>query len=423
MDFHFLHAADIHLDSPLRGLSAYEGAPVERFRDATRQAFTNLVNHAIETGAAFVVIAGDLYDGDWPDFGTGLFLVKELTRLHSAGIRTAILFGNHDAHSKMTKGLPWPDTAIRFNHKKPQSVPFDDLGVVLHGQSFERMDVTANLAAGYPAPVAGRLNIGVLHTALEGNARHASYAPCSLDQLRGHGYDYWALGHVHGQEIVHRAPWIVFPGNLQGRHIRETGAKGCVSVSVRDGKIVDVTPVILDAARWILAEVDATGLDERERLRARCVATARDAIAERADGLPAAVRIRVIGETALHGALIGGADAFENELRAELMGDDCWLERVKIATTPLAARDTAAAREASSLLAHLLSDAATDPGLRAGLEEALRPLLEKLPADLVRNPNPDEAEDAPLLAALGAGRLADILAAVLPDLLAINGEA
>ena len=225
MEFHFLHAADIHLDSPLRGLSAYEGAPVDQFRNATREAFRNLVTRAIETRAAFIVIAGDLYDGDWPDFSTGLFLVKELERLNQAGIRAVVLFGNHDADNRITKSLPWPDNAYRFNHKKPETIVFEDLGVALHGQSFARMDVSENLAELYPAPVSGRLNIGVLHTALEGNARHATYAPCSLNQLRNHGYAYWALGHVHAHEVLSRDPWVVFPGNIQGRHIRETGAK------------------------------------------------------------------------------------------------------------------------------------------------------------------------------------------------------
>ena len=418
MDFHFLHAADIHLDSPLRGLTAYEGAPVECFRSATRAALRNLIDRAIVGGAAFVVIAGDLYDGDWPDFGTGLFLVQELERLRKAGIRAVILFGNHDAHSRITHSLPWPDNAYRFDHKRAHSIALDDLGVVLHGQSFERMDVAANLALGYPPPVAGRLNIGVLHTALEGNARHATYAPCTLDQLRGHGYDYWALGHVHGFEILHREPWVVFPGNLQGRHIRETGPKGCVSVAVADGRVVGVEPVILDVARWLLVEVPAAGCESRERLQARAVAAVRDAVAGRADGRPAAVRLCLQGETPLHGELSERLDELENAFRAELMGvGECWLESVKLQTLPPVLRDAAAEREAAGLLAHLLSGAAADPALRASIEVALRPLREKLPADLV-----GEAEDTPLLAALRAGRLQEIVAAVLPDLLAMGGE-
>lgn len=428
MEFQFLHAADIHLDSPLRGLSAYDGVAIEHFRNATREAFRALIDHAIQTGVAFVVIAGDLYDGDWPDFGTGLFLVRELERLRGAGIRAAILFGNHDAQNRITRSLPWPDTAKRFDHRRPQTHRLDDLGVVLHGQSFERMDVTANLVDAYPPPEAGRLNIGVLHTALEGDARHARYAPCRLDQLRRHGYDYWALGHVHAQAILHRDPWVVFPGNLQGRHIRESGPKGCVAVTVRDGRIAAVEPVVLDVARWLAAEAEAAGCEDVDQLRACCAAALGDAVAAGAGDRPAAIRLSIRGATALHGTLPDQLEALENALRAELMAiGDCWLESVRLRTSPPpAAIDTAGEREAAGLLARLLGDAAAQPGLHDQLAGALRPLLDKLPADLVaeaiETAAADDTGDAPLLAALDAGRFAAIIDAVLPDLLALGGE-
>ncbi len=427
MDFRFLHAADIHLDSPLRGLSAYDGVAVERFRNATREAFRALIDHAIQAGVAFVVIAGDLYDGDWPDFGTGLFLVRELERLRGAGIRAVILYGNHDAQNRITRSLPWPDTAKPFRHDRPDRIPFDDLGVVLHGQSFARMDVTANLVEAYPPPEAGRLNIGVLHTALEGDARHARYAPCRLDQLCRHGYDYWALGHVHAHAILHRDPWVVFPGNLQGRHIREAGPKGCVAVTVRDGRIAAVEPVVLDVARWLAAEADVAGCDDLDQLQARCTAALDDAVLAGAEGRPAAIRLTIRGATALHGTLPDRLDALENALRAALMAHgDCWLESVRLRTSPPPVADAAGEGEAAGLLARLLGDAAAQPGLAEQLAGALRPLLDKLPADLIAEAIGDAAGedggDAPLLAALKDGRIAAIIGAVLPDLLALGGE-
>lgn len=422
MEFHFLHAADIHLDSPLRGLGDYEGAPVEQFRNATREAFRNLVNHAIDTRAAFVVIAGDLYDGDWPDFSTGLFLVKELERLNQANIRVAILFGNHDAENRITKSLPWPSNAQRFDHKKPSTIEYEDLAVALHGQSFSRMDVTENLVDNYPAPSRDRLNIGVLHTALEGNARHPSYAPCSLSQLVNRGYAYWALGHVHGYDILNRDPWVVFPGNLQGRHIRETGAKGCVSVSVRDGQIVNVERVILDVVRWIDIEVDVTGLGELQAIKTKCGEAIRKAVAEDADSKPAAVRVRVSGQTAAHGDLMAGREQFEAELQATMLGlRDCWLESLKIQTAPLTEPSLAGADEASNLLGALLTNADSNGDLKHSLEESLRPLLEKLPAELGTGSTADGIEESPLLTALRAKDISTLIREVLPDLSGLHG--
>ena len=103
MPITFLHAADVHLDSPMRGLERYDLAPVDRIRGATRRAFENLVNLAIERQVDFVLIAGDLYDGDWLDFQTGLHLGMQLGRLRDHGIPVVMIAGNHDAANKMTR--------------------------------------------------------------------------------------------------------------------------------------------------------------------------------------------------------------------------------------------------------------------------------------------------------------------------------
>jgi len=79
--FRFIHAADIHLDSPLRGLDRYDGAPVEEIRGATRRALENLVDVCLAERVAFLLIAGDIYDGDWKDYNTGLFFHRQMSRL------------------------------------------------------------------------------------------------------------------------------------------------------------------------------------------------------------------------------------------------------------------------------------------------------------------------------------------------------
>ena len=197
MAISFLHAADIHLDSPLRGLERYENAPVDRMRRATRRAFERLVDLAIEKRVDFVVIAGDLYDGDCRDYNTGLYLTRQLGRLRDEKIPVFLIAGNHDAANRMTRVLPLPDNVRMLGHDRPETVCIKDLDVAIHGQSFGKPAVTENLAAGYPAALPGCVNIGVLHTGLGGMNGHERYAPCTLDELRFKRYDYWALGHIH----------------------------------------------------------------------------------------------------------------------------------------------------------------------------------------------------------------------------------
>ena len=241
--FRFLHAADIHLDSPLKGLAGQEESIAERIRTATREALDQLVGIAIEEQVAFLIIAGDLYDGDWRDYNTGLYFIRQMGRLNQAGIPVYLLHGNHDAESQITRRLALPDNVQVFGSRRPESSRIDDLGVVLHGQSFGQRAVIDNLALTYPEPVARAFNIGVLHTGLGGMGGHDDYAPCSLADLVNKGYDYWALGHVHQAAVLHERPHIVFPGNLQGRHVRETGAKGATLVAVESGEVVELATV------------------------------------------------------------------------------------------------------------------------------------------------------------------------------------
>ena len=249
MNFRFVHAADLHLGSPLLGLSQRDDDVAARFARASRDAFEELVTRALEEQAAFAVIAGDVFDGDWRDASIGLFFNRQLARLTNRGVRPIFLRGNHDADSVVTKSLTWPDRVVEFSTRKPETHRIEELRVALHGRGFPRRDVTENYAAAYPDPLAGWFNIGVLHTAC-GRAGHENYAPCTPDDLAARGYDYWALGHVHAFEIVSRDPWIVYPGNLQGRSIRECGDKGAVIVDVADGRVAGVRRVLTDRARW-----------------------------------------------------------------------------------------------------------------------------------------------------------------------------
>ena len=254
----FIHAADIHLDSALHGLERYEGAPVEEIRSATRRAFDNLIDLAIDEEVAFVLLVGDLYDGDWKDYNTGLYFVERMGRLREASIRVFIVAGNHDAASQITKHLRLPDNVTLFSTKRPEQIILEDLNVAVYGQGFATRAVTDDLSQAYPQGDPQLFNIGLLHTCLDGKPGHEPYAPCTVDGLRSKGYQYWALGHVHNREEVSRDPWIVFPGNIQGRHIREIGPKGCTLVTVENGEIEEVEHRDLDVMRWSLCELDVS---------------------------------------------------------------------------------------------------------------------------------------------------------------------
>src|ERR1035437_9521159 len=145
--FKFLHAADIHLDSPLRGIARYEGMPVDDIRLATRRAFDNLVRLAIDERVRFVLLAGDLYDGDWKDTSTGMFFASRMTRLREAGIPVFLLAGNHDAANRMTKSLRLPQNVSVFAARQPETKLLPEGDVAIHGQGFSNQSVFDNLAA------------------------------------------------------------------------------------------------------------------------------------------------------------------------------------------------------------------------------------------------------------------------------------
>ncbi|MFC0407191.1 metallophosphoesterase family protein [Roseomonas elaeocarpi] len=365
--FRFLHAADLHLDSPLRGLGT--DAPATRIRQATRDALANLVVLAIREEVAFVVIAGDLYDGDWPDFRTGQALVAALARLTRAGIRVVAIRGNHDAESVLTRSLRLPDGAVLMRADRPETIDWPELGVTLHGQSFITRDVQQNLARDYPAPAAHRFNLGLLHTAATGRPDHASYAPCTVEQLASHGYDYWALGHVHTREELLRDPWIVFPGNLQGRHVNEPGAKGASLVTVQHGRVTAVEHRALDAVRWARVTVDCTGAANEDAVLALC----RRALGESADaagGRLLAARLRLEGACPAHLALTHDPAALRQKLIAAALevaeADAIWIQELRVATRPtqdlgtLRAREDAVGRLARAIDA--LAEALDAPG-------------------------------------------------------------
>jgi len=386
----FIHTADLHLDSPLRGLSAYHDAPAERLRTATRDAFQNLVTQAIDEQVDFMVVAGDVYDGDWKDFNTGLFFVRQMGRLRHAGIPVYLLYGNHDADSEMTRGLELPDNVHVFSSRKAETYRIEHKKVALHGRSFKVAATTENLLPSYPEPVAGWLNIGVLHTALEGNAEHAKYAPCSVAELQAKGYQYWALGHVHEHWMLRGDVTIAYSGNLQGRHIRELGSRGALLVTAEDGEITEVDRLEVDVLRWHALDVDISTVgDRRGAIRAAGLGLERT-LDSTPSHLPLAVRVLFKGRSAAHAELVADEEQLRQEVIAQavaLDADRLWIEKVRVASEALDTDQMSSTDDTEGALAELAGlalAAKDDPEFVQSMQADWLALLEKLPHEVLQ---------------------------------------
>ncbi|MDX8389077.1 MAG: DNA repair exonuclease [Mariprofundaceae bacterium] len=367
----FIHAADLHIDSPLRGLDRYEGAPVDRLRGATRKAFEQLVDLAMDEKIDFLLLAGDIYDGDWQDFHTGLYFREQMVRLGRSNIPVFIAHGNHDAQSIISRQLDLPSHVTVFSSRTAETVQLDELSVAIHGRSFPNRAVDEDLVPDYPEPVPGYFNIGVLHTSLAGRSGHDTYAPTDTAILTAKGYDYWALGHIHMRETVSENPRIVFPGNLQGRHAKETGAKGCELVTVEAGTIIaEFMP--LDVVRWNQLTVPLDGIEKLELVGAAFRKMLNPLLLGANDRLHA-VRVLLTGSTHLHGVEANKPGTLDAAIRGAAQDVDeaeVWIEQVKLSLATPLDRVLAAEREdAIGELIRLVDAIGVD-------EEALKSLMQ-----------------------------------------------
>ncbi|MER2193377.1 metallophosphoesterase family protein [Methylobacterium brachiatum] len=377
--FSFIHAADLHLGSPLSGLATRDAELARRLATAGRQAFEDLVTQAIERRVAFVVVAGDIYDGDWADNTIGLFFARQVARLDRAGIPTILVRGNHDAESVITRSITLAPSVHVFSASRAETLRLESLRVAVHGRSFQARAVEENLSLTYPAALPGWFNLGVLHTSCTGHAAHETYAPCSVADLTARGYDYWALGHIHEYAELSRDPWIVFPGNIQGRSVRECGAKGAVLVEVADGRVTGLSRVPLDRARFEQVTVDLSEASDTSAVLENVEAALRP-LAEVAAQRLVLVRVHLAGTTPAHDALSADRDNVTAEIQAAAhrLHEDIWLERLKIETRrPRAPVD---ASGAAIDPAALLADLDRDPDFRSRAKAALAEIGARMPA-------------------------------------------
>ena len=423
----FLHTADLHIDSPLRGLSRYDGAPLARLRGATRRALERLVDLALDEQVDFLLIAGDLYDRDWQDFHTGLFVREQMVRLGRAGIAVFIVQGNHDARGVITRQIPWPENVTVFSSRAAHTVCLESLSVAIHGHSFPDREVPEDLVPGFPPAVPGYFNIGLLHTSLTGIGGHDTYAPTTLPNLKSKGYDYWALGHIHARQVVCEQPRVVFPGNLQGRHARETGSKGCELVSL-EGGCLTTRFMPLAVVRWHQVVIDLQPVNTLDELPG-LVAQALQLAVSGADDLLHAVRVILSGETCLHALEArqpGTLAATVQAAAQDVAGVDVWIEQVRLdIRSPLDRSRLGLGDDALGELVRWVDVLASDEAALQGFcRQALAEVLGKIPADvqgalLFETAGPYQEvprlDDGPALLALLKDAEATLLARLIPS--------
>lgn len=265
----FVHTADLHLDTPFIGLSALPEHLYHLVEKSTFQAFQNVVQIAIEKRADFIIIAGDLYDGAHRSLRAQSFLKKACEQLKAYGIALFIVHGNHDHLSGSWRNFVWPNN-VHFFKGEVECKPFctkSGASVHLYGFSYEKREVYENMAQFYVKESGASFHIGILHGQAEGMKEHEPYAPFKVSELLEKDFDYWALGHVHSYAKL--AENIYYSGNIQGRHIKETGKKGCLFVTLNEGnKAPRVEFLETAAVLWEKATVsitDVTTIDELQQ--------------------------------------------------------------------------------------------------------------------------------------------------------------
>ena len=377
--YRFVHAADLHLDSPFKGFLRDASELAATLRDATFRTFEAIVDLCIEQRVDALLIAGDIYDGEDRSLGAQLRFHDGLLLLEAANIRVFICHGNHDPLDGWEARIDFPSNVVRFGREVTREPfdPNDPTSPMVYGISYPTRDVYQNLVPLFPPPVDGRYSIGLMHANVGANTGHEAYAPCSLEDLVASCYDYWALGHVHTRAVLRdRVPVVVYPGNPQGRHINEAGARGVylVDVDERGGTTLEFVP--LDMVRWTQIDVDVTDLDDEQALLS-ALNTAIDDARVDAAGRPLIYRIRVRGRGGVHQALVraGFTDEIRKVLNSRLAGASgfAFCEGVEDESAP------AVDREALLLAPDVLGDALRwSHETASGGPEALGPLKAEL---------------------------------------------
>lgn len=336
----FIHAADIHLDSPMQGIKSQDsGIDQDIYKKSTRKALINLVDYALKEKVDFITLGGDNYDGNFDSYETALFFQEQIARLDH--IPVVAITGNHDAASKITLKLHLPKNYKLLSDEAPEV--FDVLtGVRVIGQGFRNQSEKRNLAERYPQRDGHGITIGLLHTSLDGREGHDNYAPCSTSDLLSKNYHFWGLGHIHKSEWIGdsgETNSILFPGNLQGRSVRETGPKGAYLIEMNDdGEIKSSHFEPMDVTRWFELDISVEDCNTDEDIWQKTQIELQREF-QNANGRTLAGRINFTGMTPLHMNLLDMQVNQDNRILSEAQQaaanaapQKIWIQKVKIRT-------------------------------------------------------------------------------------------
>lgn len=395
-----LHTADVHLDSPLRSLALRDPELRDRVRTSSRTALTRIVDTALAEEVAALLIAGDLFDGAERSARTAAFLTLQLERLRERGIRAFYIKGNHDAENPLTGELTLPDNVHVFDGRGGKVQLAEN--VWIHGVSFANRHAPESLLPRFPAPVAGAVNIAMLHTSLAGAEGHDPYAPCTVGELTAAGFDYWALGHVHRRQVHSKAPWIVMPGTPQGRDMGEPGPKSATLLTI--DKAIEIEEVPTSAVEFLHLRIDATDTDSDDALRDMVKRTLRDT-ARSLVSESAVVRLELTGRTRRRWQILRDQDVWK-ETAAQYARETgtLWLDKVVFDMTDTAERGHTATDELAGIMKTIREEPGFSKTCRAEIEGILHELAPQRRAELL----PDEAAMEQLarrLAEAGAERI------------------
>jgi len=337
--FSFVHTGDLHLDSPFKGISSVSNEISLRLREATFEAYDNIIDLCIDRGVDFLLIAGDVYDGAEKSLQAQLRFRQGLLRLDGAGIQAYVAHGNHDALDLWSASLIWPKNVHIFQGNGVERIVYEkDKKAVaaVYGRSFATREIRTNLAKKFP--IAQKLDlelyrIGVLHCNLGTTTGHEPYAPCSLPDLARKNFCYWALGHVHTHAVINKEnPVVVYPGNPQGLNPNETGERGCYLVSVTADHQAQMEFVETDSVRWFREELAIDELSSVDELIA-AIGSVINEVRLRTEGRPAILRLMLTGRSFLHAELVrkGVLDDILQSVREPEEGESqfVWLEEIK----------------------------------------------------------------------------------------------
>ncbi|MNO37609.1 putative metallophosphoesterase YhaO [compost metagenome] len=313
--FRFIHTADLHLDTPFAGMSGIHDRLRRHLQESTFAAFGDLVDLAISEEVDFIVISGDVYDASDSSLRAQLRLKEAWDKLGIHGIPVYVIHGNHDPLSSSRQRFVYPGhvtvfgpnvesvTAVRRKDGQPVAV--------VSGISYPTSSVTENTSLQFQRdPSSSLYHIALLHANVDGQEGHDAYSPCTISDLQKSGYDYWALGHIHKRQILCEAPWVVYPGNIQGRSMKEKGPKGCYLVDVDENKDTRLHFYELDYVRWTEAELSIESMTSEDKCK-EMLEDCLESLRSEHMGKTTIVRFNFTGRGPLHSMLQSGKESQE----------------------------------------------------------------------------------------------------------------